>query len=226
MGKTMESLLRVIRARGYRRGIASVGDMELLAMMVGHGNKRSRLSIAGELIEVFGGLGGVAEANVDELMVIEGIGMAGAMRLKATFELGLRSLVETRERTLAEIRSPEDVVFLLAPEMRGLDREHFKAILLNTKNGVLKIITVAIGSLNAALVHPREIFKEAVRTSSAGIIIVHNHPTGNPEPSREDEDLTTRFFRCGELMGIDLVDHIIIGNDCFVSMRERGLIRV
>ncbi len=226
MGKLMESLMEAIRARGYRKGIQRMGNTELLAMIIGHGNKRSRLSIAGELIEVFGGLEGVAEANADELMMIEGIGMAGAMRLRATFELGLRSLVETRESTVREVRSPEDVAYLLAPEMRGLDREHFKAILLNTKNCVIRIVTVAIGSVNAALVHPREIFKEAVRTSSAGIIIAHNHPTGNPEPSREDEELTTRFFRCGELMGIDLLDHIIIGRECFISMRERGLIRV
>ena len=113
---------------------------------------------------------------------------------------------------------------MLIPEMRELDREHFKAILLNTKNGILRIVTVAVGSLNAALVHPREIFKAAIIASAAGIILVHNHPTGSPEPSEEDTDLTIRFARCGELIGIDLIDHVIIGGDRFISMRERGLI--
>jgi DNA repair protein RadC len=127
---------------------------------------------------------------------------------------------------MKKVRSPEDVAWLMIPEMKGLDREHFKAILLNTKNGILKIVTVAIGSLNAALVHPREIFKAAVSASAAGLIIVHNHPTGNPEPSREDKDLTERFARCGDLMGIDLVDHIIVGDDSYVSMRERGLVNI
>ncbi|MCX5753449.1 MAG: hypothetical protein NTW97_07335, partial [Candidatus Krumholzibacteria bacterium] len=91
-------------------------------------------------------------------------------------------------------------------------------------NGIRKVVTVAVGSLNAALVHPRELFKAAVAASAAGIILVHNHPTGNPEPIVEDTDLTLRFVKCGELMGIELVDHIVIGGDRFVSMRERGLI--
>ena len=216
--------LDVVRSRGYLRGFGRIADTELLALVIGRLAARSTLSVAQELVERYGDLAGLGEARIEELLSFPGIGKAGAFRVKASFELGRRSLVEGKERTVRKVRCPEDVASLLIPEMKGLDREHFKAVLLNTKNGILKIVTVAIGSLNAALVHPREIFKEAVVASAAGVIIVHNHPTGNPEPSREDTDLTVRFARCGELMGIDLVDHIIIGGDGFVSMRERGLV--
>jgi DNA repair protein RadC len=218
--------LETLRARGYRRGFFTVGDAELIALVLASVNHRSPGAIAQELIDRFGGLAGVGNAEIDELTEVHGIGSAGALRLKASFELGRRSVIALKELDIRTVKSPEDVAELMMPEMRELDREHFKTILLNTKNGILKIVTVAVGSLNAALVHPREIFKAAVTASAAGIILVHNHPTGDPEPSREDEQLTERFARCGELMGIDLVDHIIIGGNCFCSMRERGLVDV
>ncbi|MDD3641977.1 MAG: DNA repair protein RadC [Candidatus Krumholzibacteria bacterium] len=216
--------LETVRSKGRLRGLGRLSDAELLALVIGQSAVRPGLAIAGELLESCGGLEGIAAAGVEELVRRPGIGRAGALRLQASFELGRRRIVAERERMIRKVRCPEDVAGLMIPDMMGLDREHFKAILLNTKNGILKIVTVAVGSLNAALVHPREIFKAAVAASAAGIIVVHNHPTGNPEPSREDTDLTLRFARCGELMGIDLVDHIIIGGEEFVSMRERGLV--
>jgi len=216
--------LEKVRVRGRLRGMGSIGDADLVALVIGGSPARSSISIANELVERYGGLDRIDSAGLEELERFGGIGRAVAMRLKASFELGRRSLVSVRERDIRRVRCPRDVAELMMPEMKGLDREYFKAVLLDTKNGILKIVTVAIGSLNAALVHPREIFKEAVVASAAGMIIVHNHPTGNPEPSREDTDLTERFARCGELMGIDVVDHIIIGGDDFVSMRERGLV--
>ncbi len=216
--------LNGVRVRGRLRGVGSIGDADLVALVIGGSPARSSLSIAQDLVESYGGLDLLESASLEELEGFCGIGGAGAMRLKASFELGRRSLLLSREREIRRVRCPRDVAELMMPELKGLDREYFKAVLLNTKNGILKIVTVAIGSLNAALVHPREIFKEAVAASAAGMIIVHNHPTGNPEPSREDTDLTERFARCGELMGIDVVDHIIIGGDDFVSMRERGLV--
>lgn len=224
MRSSARSSLDALRSRGCMRGLETVGDVELLALILGHAGYRSGGAIAQELLDSYGGLVGIGNAEVEELMNIRGIGRVGAMRLKASFEAGRRLVISTRERSIKKISSPQDVAGLLIPEMKELDREHFKAILLNTKNGILKIVTVAVGSLNAALVHPREIFKAAVTASAASIIVVHNHPTGNPEPSREDTDLTARFARCGELLGIDLVDHIIIGGDRFVSMRERGLV--
>jgi DNA repair protein RadC len=216
--------LEALRKRFYLRGSEGVGDEGLLAMVIGACNRRPPAAIAQELMERYGGLDGVAEAGIDDLLGFEGLGRAGIMRLKAAFELGKRSVTRERENRITKVRSPEDVAELLIPELKGLDREHFKAVLLDTKNGIIRIVTVAVGSLNAALVHPREIFKAAVRVSAAGIIMVHNHPTGNPEPSNEDADLTLRFARCGELMGIELIDHIIIGGVRFVSMRERDLI--
>jgi DNA repair protein RadC len=216
--------LEALKKRFYLRGSEGVGDEDLLAMVIGACNRRSAGAIAQELLEQYGGLHGVAGAGIDDLLGFDGLGRARILRLKAAFELGKRSVTRERENRITKIRSPEDVAELLAPELDGLDREHFKAVLLDTKNGVIRIVTVAVGSLNAALVHPREIFKAAVRVSAAGIIMVHNHPTGNPEPSNEDADLTMRFARCGELMGIELIDHIIIGGGRFVSMRERDLI--
>ncbi len=223
MGSGKSSLER-LRSRGTLRGLEAMGEGEVLALVIAARNGRSSGSIAQELIDRFGDLCGVANATREELMAVEGIGRAESLRLRASFELGRRLMTSTGERALRKVRSPEEAAALMIPEMRDLDREHFKAILLNTKNGIIKIVTVAVGSLNAALVHPREIFKAAVGASAAGVIIVHNHPTGNPEPSAEDTDLTLRFVRCGELMGIELVDHIIIGGPDFVSMRERGFV--
>ena len=108
-------------------------------------------------------------------------------------------------------------------DMRHYDREHFKAALLNTKNQILRVVTVSIGSLNASIVHPREIFKPAISASAASIILVHNHPTGDPSPSKEDVEFTRRFAKCGDLMGIQLLDHIIIGSGRYRSLKESGV---
>lgn len=226
MKSNRKTSLEALRSRGIVRGFERVGDTELLTIVLGRVNHRSSGAIAQELMDRYGDLAGVGRAEVEELVGLRGLGPVSALKLKASFELGKRCIVVRKERSIKKIRSPEDIAGLMIPEMRELDREHFKAVLLNTKNGIIRIVTVAVGSLNAALVHPREIFKAAVIASAAGMILVHNHPTGNPEPSREDRDLTIRFVRCGELMGIELVDHIIIGGDDFVSMRERGLVAV
>lgn len=219
-----KSSLELLRSRGLVRGLEAVSEVELLALVIGARQSRSGGNLAQEIIDHFGGLAGLGTATAEEMMAFDGLGRAASLRLKAAFELGIRCVVSARERAIRTVRAPADAAALLAPEMRELDREHFKALLLNTKNGILKVVTVAVGSLNAALVHPRELFKAAVAASAAGIILVHNHPTGNPEPSAEDADLTLRFVKCGELMGIRLVDHIVIGGDRFVSMRERGII--
>lgn len=224
MRRTRGAFLDALRSRGCIRGLERIGDAELLALILGDTASRCATAIVRDLLDRYGGLAGIGNAEVEELVGFEGIGLIRALRLKASFEAGRRSIIAERERSVREVKCPDDVASLMIPEMNSLDREHFKAILLNTKNRVIKIVTVAIGSLNAALVHPREIFKAAVVASAASFIIVHNHPTGNPEPSREDSELTVRFARCGDLMGIDLVDHIIIGGDRFVSMRERGLV--
>ncbi|MDZ7861001.1 MAG: DNA repair protein RadC [Candidatus Krumholzibacteriota bacterium] len=218
------SSLRELRIKGYLRGMERMGDIDLLSLVLGNRGGCSGGMTAQRLFDRFGGLRDIEKTGVKELMGIMGIGRVAAIRLKASFELGRRCLISVKEKEIRRISSPADVAELMIPEMSSFDREHFRALLLNTRNGILKIVTVAVGSLNAALVHPREIFKEAVISSSAGIIVVHNHPTGDPEPSCEDKDLTERFARCGKLMGIELIDHVIIGGTDFVSMKERGFI--
>ena len=120
------------------------------------------------------------------------------------------------------MKAPEDVARFFMDEMKHYDKEYFKAAFLNTKNQILKTVTVSIGSLNASIVHPREILKPAIAASAASIILVHNHPTGDPTPSREDIEFTRRFAKCGELIGIELLDHVIIGADRYQSLKERG----
>ena len=120
------------------------------------------------------------------------------------------------------LRAPGDVYKLMHERMKGFDREHFYAILLNTKNVVLAVELISIGSLNASIVHPREILKPAIASSAGSIILVHNHPTGDPDPSREDLEFTKRFAKCGELIGIQLLDHVIIGDGHYSSLKERG----
>lgn len=133
------------------------------------------------------------------------------------------SVVRRRQRKLPPaMKAPKDVYQLMHKRLKDADREHFYALLLNTKNGVLAIELISIGSLNASIVHPREILKPAIKVSAAGIILVHNHPTGDPTPSREDIEFTRRFAKCGELIGIELLDHIVIGNGHFYSLKEHG----
>ncbi len=150
-----------------------------------------------------------------------GIGFAGACRLVAAFELGKRFARDNRPNGRA-LKTPQDVAQLFLDDMRHYDREHFKAVLLNTKNQLLRVVTVSIGSLNASIVHPREILKPAISTSAASIILVHNHPTGDPTPSKEDIEFTKRFAKCGELIGIQLLDHVIIGEGTYRSLKEGG----
>ena len=134
------------------------------------------------------------------------------------------TVTRRRQRKPApSLRAPGDVYQLMRPRLKGADREHFYALLLNTKNVVLAVELISVGSLNASIVHPREILKPAIAISAGSIILVHNHPTGDPGPSREDIEFTRRFAQCGELIGIELLDHVIIGdNGHFVSLKERG----
>ncbi len=145
------------------------------------------------------------------------------IRTEEEMSYTVTSLSRRRQRkTPPQIKAPGDVYKLLGRRMKDYDREHFMAVLLNTKNVVLEIVTVSIGSLNASIVHPREVLKPAIVASAASIILVHNHPTGDPAPSREDLEFTRRFAKCGELVGIQLLDHVIIGDGTFQSLKEHG----
>ena len=212
------------RERLLIEGVSSLSNTELLAVLLRTGTKEeSVLAFAGRILHHFDGLRMLKDATVEELTNINGIGIAKAAQLIAAFELGRRMVrLEYKERY--SIRSPEDCANYMMEEMRFLQQEHFVCLYLNTKNQVMHRQTVFIGSLNASIVHPREVFREAFRRSAASIICLHNHPSGDPAPSREDIEVTKRLAECGKIMGVDLLDHIIIGEHRFVSLKEKGYI--
>lgn len=212
------------RERLMANGASALSTAELLAIQLRIGTKeRSALGLAEQLLSQFSGLRGIANASVEELSVVKGIGPVKAVEIAAAVELGRRLAALTSEEKPC-IRSPQDVANLLTPELRDVKKEHFKSLLLNTKNQVIKINTVSIGILDSSLVHPREVFKDAIQASAASIIVAHNHPSGDPTPSPEDKRVTQRLAECGTLLGIDLLDHIIIGDNRWVSLKERGLL--
>jgi DNA repair protein RadC len=167
---------------------------------------------------------GLWRVGAEDLTALEGVGPAGAARFLACLELARRaSAWPACERPV--VSTPEDVVALCSTQLRGLDREHFWALVLSTKNRLLRMVEVSVGSLNASIVHPRELYKEAVRMSAASVVVVHNHPSGDPTPSGADLQLTRRLAKAGEVLGIELLDHIVIGDGgAHVSMRHMGVL--
>ncbi|CAI9396912.1 DNA repair protein RadC [Niallia circulans] len=212
------------RERFIKQGPESLANHELIALLIQTGSKNeSVLTLANKLLIHFDGLRLLKDASLDELKAIKGIGTAKAIQLMAAIELGRRvSNLEFTDRYC--IRSPEDAAKYMMNEMRFLTQEHFVCLYLNTKNQVMHKQVVFIGSLNASIVHPREVYKEAFRRSAASIICLHNHPSGDPSPSREDIEVTKRLVECGKIIGIDLLDHIIIGENKFISLKEKGYV--
>ncbi|KXG11473.1 DNA repair protein RadC [Anoxybacillus rupiensis] len=210
------------RERLLFNGPESLSNQELLALLLRTGTKsESVLELAQRLLHRFEGLRLLKEATIEEITNIKGIGKAKAVQILAAIELGRRiGRLSYDERYV--IRSPEDGAKYLMDDLRFLSQEHFVAIYLNTKNQVIHRKTVFIGSLNASIVHPREVFKEAIKRSAASIICAHNHPSGDPTPSREDVEVTKRLVECGRIMGIELLDHLIIGDQKFISLKEKG----
>lgn len=210
------------RERLMQHGPGQLANTELLAIILRTGSTRRTVAeLAGDLLASFGDLQGLARASLSELAHCHGVGPAKAVQLKAAFELGGRLLSESPAQ-LPLIKDPAAAAKLLQAGFHSLDREHFRVMHLNIKNQVLKVETIAIGMLNAAPIHPREVFKEAVRMSSAGLIVAHNHPSGDPSPSRDDLLLTRRLSEAGAVLGITIIDHIIFGNQSYVSLKERG----
>lgn len=212
------------RERFIKNGPESLSNHELIAIIIQTGSKNeSALSLANKLLVHFDGLRLLKDASLDELKTIKGIGTVKAIQVLASIELGRRvSNLVYSDRYC--IRSPEDAAKYMMNDMRFLTQEHFVCLYLNTKNQVMHKQTVFIGSLNASIVHPREVYKEAFRRSAASIICLHNHPSGDPSPSREDIEVTKRLVECGKIIGIDLLDHIIIGENKFVSLKEKGYV--
>jgi len=223
---TIKDLPKEIRPRErlLAKGAANLALNELVAIIIRTGTSSlTALQVADLLLKSFSNLELLAQAEVAEISGIKGIGQAKAIQIKAALELGSR-LLTSKASTKEGITSAEDVFNLLSPTMRYLDKEYFKAIFLNTKNQVLQVKDISIGSLNASLVHPRELFKAAIRVSSAAVILVHNHPSGDPQPSSEDLEITTRLWDAGKILGIKILDHIIIGDNKYVSLKERKII--
>ncbi len=210
------------REKLERLGAKALGVPELLAILLRVGNARmSALQMGQQLMSRFG-LRGLEAATVQELSAVKGIGLAKACQLKAAFELGVR-LAQTRKAGLPTIGAPQDAADLLMEDMRYLKEEHFRIIFLDTRNGVTGMKEISIGSLNASIVHPRETFKAAIAASAAALVLAHNHPSGDTAPSKEDLALTARMVEAGNLLGIPIFDHLIIGDGTYLSFKERRL---
>jgi DNA repair protein RadC len=210
------------REKLARSGAAALGDNELVAIVLGQGQTHaSALDIANELLTACGGLSGLSRSGHDELTRVRGVGIARAAQLLAAIELGRRSVAQSgRERV--QMASPRAVAEYLLAKYGNRPVEQFGVLLLDTKHRVLRSTVLSVGTLDASIVHPREIFREAVGGGAAAIVLFHNHPSGDPEPSREDTRLTERLVAAGALMGIDVIDHIILGDARYFSYREKG----
>lgn len=207
------------RERLWKRGLTAIGDEELLAIMLGSGMRsRPAQAIAAELMRSSGGVAAVSRASLHELIQVAGIGSARAARIAAGFELGRRA-IETEQRRDV-LGAPEDVFRIVGPRLVGVQQEIFFAIGIDIRNRLLDIVEVARGTVHGVEVHPREVFRPLVRMAAAGAILVHNHPSGDPTPSAADVDLTERLRDVGDLVGIPIVDHVVIGETGFQSVAE------
>ncbi|UFT97923.1 DNA repair protein RadC [Radiobacillus kanasensis] len=210
------------RERLLELGPKTLSNQELLAILLGTGSKEeSVVALAQRILMHFEGLSLLKDCTIEELTAIKGIGTAKGVLILSAIELGKR-MHQFKVEDRYVIRSPEDGADFIMEEMRNLNQEHFVCIFLNTKNQVLHRQTIFIGSLNASIVHPREVFREAVKRSAASIICAHNHPSGDPSPSQEDIHVTKRLVECGKMIGIELLDHLVIGDRKFVSLKEKG----
>lgn len=210
------------RERLIKYGPEVLSNAELIAIIIGTGSKEeSAILLAQRLIMDDRGLKFIIDSGIEKLSSIKGIGTAKAVKLKAALELGRRMMLSASNDGFI-IRSPDDVKNLMMDEMRYLNKEYFKVIMLNVKNKVIAIETISIGSLNSSIVHPREVFKAAIERASSSIILVHNHPSGDPTPSREDIEITKRLSESGNILGIKVLDHIIIGDGKSISFKEKG----
>lgn len=210
------------RERMAAYGAASVSNSELLAILLRTGSRNEpATALAARILKECGGIRGLVDTSVDQLREMRGIGTAKALQIHAALELG-RRLAKTTLQETPVIRSPQDVSRLVMEDLRYLQQEHFVCLFLNTKNHVIGKETLSVGSLNSAIVHPRELFRAAIKRSAASVLCVHNHPSGDPTPSREDIELTNRLTEAGQIIGIELLDHVIIGDSRFVSLKELG----
>lgn len=207
------------RERLWNRGAQMIGDEELLSIVLGTGARdRPALAVASDLVRAAGGVVALSRASPRELAQVTGIGSARAARVVAAFELGRRAIETAQRRDV--LSRPEDVWRIIAPRVAGVQQEVFISIGVDIRNGLLDIVEVARGSVHAVEVHPREVFRPLVRMAAAGGVVVHNHPSGDPTPSREDVELTRRLREAGNLIGIPIIDHVVVADTGFRSIAE------
>ena len=211
------------RERLAKLGPEALKDAELIAVIIRSGTREmGAVALAEKAIREFKDLRGVARASIEELKTVKGLGEVKAIEIKAALELGKRLAAHTADLR-PKINSAEDVSRLLMIPFKDCEIEVFKVLLMNPKNEVIKIDDVSRGSLDASVALPREVFRRAVRDGAVNVIVCHNHPSGDPEPSRADIALTRRLQESGELIGISLLDHIVFGDGRYVSLKERNM---
>ncbi len=215
------------RERLFKLGAESMASQELMAIILGRGVKgESVISIVNNLFKKFGDLKNISEASIAELSQVKGIGSAKAAQIKAVFELSRRTEEEYGEKQgrRGTVKCPDDAAKIARRKLKYKKREHFLIMSLDTRNHVISTQYISMGSLDSSIVHPREVFKAAISDLANSIILFHNHPSGNPEPSEEDIRLTRRLIEAGQTIGIDVTDHIIISDGSYFSMKEKNLI--
>jgi DNA repair protein RadC len=210
------------REKLLRHGAAALGDNELVALILGSGRPRtSALGVANELLASHGGVHGLVRSAPDDLARVAGVGLAKAAQLMAALELGRRTLAHA-PRARVQLRTPRDAAAYLLPAFGSRPTEQFGVVLLDSKHRVVRTAIVAVGTLNTTVVQPRDVFREAMLGAAAAVVVFHNHPSGDPTPSADDVELTRRLAAAGALMGIDLVDHIVLGDVRYCSFKEIG----
>jgi DNA repair protein RadC len=211
------------RERLIKFGEQALSTQELLQIILGRGVKDESVAvIAQRLLSHFGNLQKIKEASIEELSLIKGIGLAKATQIKAAFELGRRLFTQTPEYKSKQLLNPQNVFNLMRGKLKNYHKEHFYIIALNSRN--YSVAEISIGTLDSSIVHPREVFLEAIKNKAASVIFVHNHPSGDPEPSKDDLEITKRLVESGKILGIEVIDHIIITENKYFSFKEKGLI--
>jgi len=212
------------RERLQKFGAEALSAQEILALILGRGIAGESVMVTAQrLLSQFGSLKGIASASVEELSQVKGIGVAKASQIKAAFELANRLEGYSEAGSRPVVKTPDDVVGRVRGRLKGKKKEYFLALLLDTRNRLIKVAEISVGSLEGSLVHPREVFKEAISATAASVVFAHNHPSGDPTASEDDIGLTKRLAEVGEIVGIDVLDHIIIGDKNFLSLKREGL---
>jgi DNA repair protein RadC len=212
------------REKLVRAGVGSLGDNELVAILLGTGTKgRNALTVAQDVLQLAGGVNGLPQLRLDDLLCVSGVGAPRAARVLAAVELGRRAVTAGNDRM--RFLKPADIGRYLLPLYGGHREERFGIMMLDSKCGLIRAEVVSVGTVDASIAHPRDIFRLAALASAFSIALFHNHPSGDPTPSQDDVGLTTRMVAAGELMGIEVIDHVILGAGRWFSFRAAGLLR-